>query len=453
MGDTAVATEAVQAPKKSAWYKTALGALAGVLSGAVMMYLSPLLDRAFKPAKTVANFAVDREGLIVTIHDRSPGGTQGWWDFGDGSPLEPAGSGREILTHTYAHPGDYTVKQTVRNVIGDTDSRTLNIHLDPLKPPTLAITDFEIVPVSAGSYAPATFKVVSRTKDAQLCVWDLDEDRPLEIATEGLTHQQRLVTFSKPGGYVIKVAAVNGNQAVVRSDIAQVNEPPSGTVTAVLSVTDQATRVETVRTVYTFSEVFPPDATEVSWAIDRQVPAKPGFEIVDARVQTGDGKGPSMDGQSELALDAFVAARGVRDLRLKLAEDRRSLQLVGEMVKEGGLTNRNASLPSVMFPVVIVQERRTPATRPPTPVTATLTVPASTMLTLPPLPDEWVKPQRQLRFELREGERVVWQESQLPRSAVLTLQGRRCLVTVKPVGEQVRVDLVEVPASVAPSTN
>jgi PKD repeat protein len=445
---------AAEPPKKSAWYKTALGALAGVLSGAVMMYMSPLLDRVFKPAKPVANFAVDCDGLIVTIHDRSSGGTQGWWDFGDGSPLEPTIPGREVLTHTYAHPGDFTVKLTLRNCIADSDSRTVNIHLDPVKLPSPSIAEFEIIPVSPGSYAPATFKVVSKVKDAQLCVWDLDEDRPLEVTTESLANSQRLVTFSKPGGYVIKMAAVNGSQAVVRSDIAQVNEPPTGAITAVLTVSEQATRVEAVRTSYTFSVAFPPDATDDSYTLDRMVPAKPGYEIVDVRVQTGDGKGPNLNGATELLLDpAIISARGARELRLQLADDRRSIRLVGELVRDTGPGSRNAPLPSVVFPVVLIEERRSPATRPPTPVAATVSAPGAAMMTLPPLPEDWVKPQRDMRIELREGGRVVWQESQLPKSAIISLQNRRCVVTAKPIGEQVRLDLVEVPASIIPSTN
>jgi hypothetical protein len=122
----------------------------------------------------------------------------------------------------------------------------------------------------------------------------------------GLSRSESLVAM-------LSLAAVNGNQAAVRSDIAQVNEPPAGTLTAVLTVTEQATRVETVQIAYTFSEAFPPDATGNSHALERTVPARPGFEIVDVRVQTADGKGPNLNGATELALDpATIAARGAR---------------------------------------------------------------------------------------------------------------------------------------------
>jgi hypothetical protein len=127
--------------------------------------------------------------------------------------------------------------------------------------------------------------------------------------------------------------------------------------------------------------------------------------------------------------------------------------LVGALLRETGPSGRGAPLPSVVFPVVLIQERRTPATRPATPVATTVSAPGAAMLTLPPLPEDWVKPQRNLRIELLEGDHIVWQESQLPKSAIVWLQNRRCVVTAKPIGDQVRLDLVEVPASIIPSTN
>ena len=39
------------------------------------------------------------------------------------------------------------------------------------------------------------------------------DDRPLEVETESPQHQERLVTFDKPGGYMIKVAAVRGTSS------------------------------------------------------------------------------------------------------------------------------------------------------------------------------------------------------------------------------------------------
>src|SRR5262249_9670302 len=157
-----------------------------------------------KPAKPVANFAVDHEGLTVTFHNRSSGGTEGWWDFGDGAPLEPLSPQQDILTHTYSAPGDYTAKLMLRNLLGQESERPVTIHLDAPKSDPPAILSLDVVPVSAGAYAPATFRVISKAKNTQLCIWDVGDDRPLEISTDSPENQERLVTFPKPGGYVIK---------------------------------------------------------------------------------------------------------------------------------------------------------------------------------------------------------------------------------------------------------
>src|SRR5438552_2023715 len=76
----------IEAAARPGWLKAFYGTLAGVLSGACMMYLSPLLDKVIKPAKPVANFAVDVQGLSVQLHNRSSSKADGWWDFGDGAP-------------------------------------------------------------------------------------------------------------------------------------------------------------------------------------------------------------------------------------------------------------------------------------------------------------------------------------------------------------------------------
>jgi len=90
-----------EAPKKlGGMFKAMLGTIAGLMSGAFMMYLSPLLDKVVKPSKPVANFAVDLKGLTVMFHNRSSTRSDGWWDFGDGAPLEPVTAEHDSVTHT-----------------------------------------------------------------------------------------------------------------------------------------------------------------------------------------------------------------------------------------------------------------------------------------------------------------------------------------------------------------
>src|SRR5262249_47376228 len=151
----------------------ALGTVAGLFSGAVMMYISPLLDKVVKPSKPVANFAVEADGLTATFHNRSVGGSQGWWDFGDGSPLEPVVAGQEIVTHLYAAPSTYTAKLSIRNLLGDESERSVPVQLEAARRDPPVIEALQAEPVSPGAYAPATFRVTSLAKNAELCVWSL----------------------------------------------------------------------------------------------------------------------------------------------------------------------------------------------------------------------------------------------------------------------------------------
>lgn len=426
------------------WFKTIVGTLAGLLGGSVMMYLSPVLDQVIKPPKPVANFAIAYEGNTVTFHNRSTSGHSGWWDFGDGSPLEPVTDGQDVVTHTYSATGDYTAKLSLRNLLGEESERSVVVRIEAGKSAPPEILSLDAYPVSAGSYAPATFRVISKVKNAQVCVWDTDEDRPLDIVTDVPNSQDRLVTFTRPGGYVIKLAAVNGNQATEKCEIVNVLESPSGAATAVLNVTDQATQVEKITTNYLFTDTFPPQSRETTAAINRQTPARPGYVITDVRLQSAKGSSTlHLGDRLELAIDpALIAATGAKNLKLQLAEDRRSLRLTGQLVKEG-VWGRRGAVPSVQVPVVLSQEKRTTVHRPAVPVSGTLTAPGSAFLALPPAPLDWVDVKRQMRLELRDGERVVWQESQLPRNALVTLQGRRYLLTATVLGEKMRVDLVE----------
>jgi hypothetical protein len=111
--------------------KGALGAFAGLLSGAAIMYFTPLLDKVFKPDAPVANFEVRQEGLTVTFRDLTDGPktVEGWWDFGDGTALAPLVAGKEVR-HTYARGGRYIAKLKVRNLLDEESERSVTLRLD-----------------------------------------------------------------------------------------------------------------------------------------------------------------------------------------------------------------------------------------------------------------------------------------------------------------------------------
>ncbi len=101
--------------KKGGWWKGIFGAVGGMLSGVVVMYLTPWVDKVVKPPAPVANFSVQYDGATAQFQNQSQPRGEGWWDFGDGSPLVPVSTDTEFLKHTYPRPGDYTVKLAIHN--------------------------------------------------------------------------------------------------------------------------------------------------------------------------------------------------------------------------------------------------------------------------------------------------------------------------------------------------
>src|SRR5262245_52031578 len=125
------AASAPAEPKKGfGWLKAVFGGVGGLVSGAIMMYASPLVDKFAKPAKPVANFEQLHDGTTVTFHNRTSGASEGWWDFGDGSALEPFSPQQDVLSHTFQAPGDYSAKLTVRNCLGDESERSVTLHIE-----------------------------------------------------------------------------------------------------------------------------------------------------------------------------------------------------------------------------------------------------------------------------------------------------------------------------------
>jgi hypothetical protein len=102
--------------------------------------------------------------------------------------------------------------------------------------------------------------------------------------------------------------------------------------------------------------------------------------------------------------------------------------------------------------MVLVEERRSSDTRLPAQVGQALPVPGSVTLKLPPVQANWVNVQRSLQLELKDGDRVVWQESQLPRGVAVMVNNRPCKLTATVVGDQVRIDLEEVKTGLRAST-
>src|SRR5262249_12621972 len=164
------------------------------------------------------------------------------------------------------------------------------------------ILALEATPLSAGSYAPATFRLSGKVSHARVCVLDVGDDQPLEVCTDPDNLPERLVTFAKPGGYVIKAAAVNGTLYDERTEVVTVMEPPDGSIVAVLSASGSADKVETQARPSTFGATFPADCPAAAWGLDLAEQATPGWTLADVRLKGPDGREWALGSQTELAL-------------------------------------------------------------------------------------------------------------------------------------------------------
>jgi PKD repeat protein len=419
---------AEEAPKKSGkiggWVKAGLTTLLGLLSGAVIAHFSPLLDKAIAPPKPVANFQCEADGLKVVLQNRSSGGQDGWWDFGDGTALVPFIADQPTVIHTYAKAGSYTVKLALRNFVNEENDRTANVTLDGAAAAVPAIDTFEVVPIRSDSFAPATFRLVTSVKHADLCVWSLG-NQPIEFSPDTAKgSQERFVTFKEPGQYQIKLAAYNGKQPVEVSKTVEVKKPPLGTVMASVAVTYNAVKVDTKTASPLWHVDFPADNRSTSFVYARDIfVVDEGFEFTQASI-------------AQPVMPAFV-----KNPELKISPDKRTLRLSCELVKlqSNALPKWNAQLQ------ITQQKRSAPAPLAMPPIAVNLTVPGSTLIPLPALPKDWIAGSHKLALTLmQDGKQIVFKDGQLPTGAGVQMSSSIFVVSAAEQGNQLRIDLSEV---------
>src|SRR5262245_29788873 len=406
---------AEQKPAKS-WFKTIFGTVLGLATGAATMYVSPLVNSVIKPGKPLANFAVETDGLNATFYNRYSG--EGWWDFGDGSPLEPAAMAQDSVTHTYAKAGTYPAKLIVRNFVGEEHERSVSVDVTVATQTVTqpALTALEAVPISADRSAPATFRVTVQASNAERCVWDFGGDKPLEIATESLGKQERLITFSSPGTHVIQAIAMSGNNAVRRTISVQVDQQRSDTLVAKLKVIDRGTRAEKRQQ----TESVPITLTRESSGtipIDRKVTARYGATILEASIGAAD--------------PAF------KNLKATIAADRRSVQITGSL---SPTTAMMQSPKPPMLPVVMTCERHSKTLAPPAEVMVSVSIPGTATLPLPALPSGGVAGQRNLVLEFRSAGGQTWQQPLPSGGTPLDFGNRHFSISTAANDREVRID-------------
>lgn len=324
------AAPAPAAPKKFSLFRTIFIGALGLCSGAVATYASAIFDRIVKPLP-VANFAIAADGLTITCQNHASG-DNGWWDFGDGSPLEPFDAEQPAATHAYAKPGHYSVKLIVRNVLGKENDRSVDVEVKPAtkdEAPPPKIADFAVTSISPANMAPATFRVTADVTNAEHVVWDLGDGR-IEVTDAG-GKVERMVTFEKPGQFPIQLTAHNGKTAAKQGSAVEVKSPPDGTLMAVVTITDGGTQVSKYTHLETMAVPAPRDSTA---AFSRNLWAKPGHTL------------------TEVVL-AKPEVPGVKNLKLTVAADKRSAAISGEFANvTPGKVGADA-----LIPLKITEER------------------------------------------------------------------------------------------------
>jgi PKD repeat protein len=406
--------------------------IAGLLSGAALMYVSPLVDRFVKPSPPIANFGVDKDGLKITIHNQSSGGHEGWWDFGDGSALEAFDPDKSTCEHKYTAAGQYPVKLSLKSVFGDAHERTVNVQLDAGTATAPKIAAFEVAPLLKHVIAPATFRVVSQVANADTCVWSYG-DRDPEVVSGAAGPGERLVTFAQPGTYTVKLIALAGKKAAEASKTVVVEQRSAAQAMVQLNVTDTMVQVNRLSPVKQITIDFPPQTRDNSFQFERVLHATHGYQILDKKVlETG-------------------AAQGIQGLNVEILPDRKSYKVTGQLVKQTKFFGKTRQLPHAMVRVQLFEEQQ--ITTPPTPsqIAAPLAVPGTTMLVLPQPSSNATLKSRATTLEILLGNQRLMQGADLPHNRTVVLQNRTYQLNAAVVGNQVRVDVTDVQSGVRPA--
>lgn len=364
--------------KMGGWLKAGIIGFLGLGGGIAGTYVTAVVDRVAKPTKPVANFAVNADGLTVNFQNQASG-ESGWWDFGDGSALEPFAPDQHV-SHAYAKPGSYTAKLTVRNFIGEENERTVPVDVTTATkdspPPQIAA--FAVQPVSPVAVAPATFRLTADVANAGSCIWDLGDGR-LEVTPGGKI--DRLVTFEKPGTFAVSLVAHNGKQGAKQSGSVKVDAPRDGTTMAVLTVTDTGSKLDTLNTTESVVIHVPEKAAT---PFSKTVNARAGFTLTGASLAE--------------------APASVKNLKVQVNPDKRSATVTGEWAGDLKATNKAAGGSDAIVRVKLSQERTIAQQPAVTMVTGAFAVAGQAIradLPLPPAPMGVAGAKREFQLDIR----------------------------------------------------
>jgi PKD repeat protein len=415
------------------WIKAAVTSVVGLLSGAFLMYLTPLVNNAIKPGKPVANFAIQAAGREVNFNNRSSGGVQGWWDFGDGAALEPFDPKVENVKHVYAKPGMYSVKLALQNVLGEESDRTATVAVDAdaaATGPEIAL--FDLKPLDPRERAPAVYRLTGKVKNANLCILSYGDDRPMEVIEDTLNHE-RYITFPELGAYTVRLAAVSGKQVVEKTKTVYINPNESSEPTAKLLVTYEAVKVEHVVKDWKFHCGWQADLKQSVSPFRRERLADPGCTIKSAELTSGDNK------------------TQVRNLKREIAPDGSKVILTGELSRPTGILAQITTAPAYVAQLHVEMERRSPSqTINRGDVAMCVKLNSTTNIPLQPLEPGWEITRKQICLQLWDGDHKVWESSTAVANVKVMLNNQTCFVTMTPQNGEVLLKIDAPPGPIRP---
>ena len=376
--------------KKSGFgvFKAALGGFAGLATGVIGVYATAIVDKVAKPGKPIADFSVKADGMNVNVQNRATG-QSGWWDFGDGSSLEPFEPEKDVV-HTFAKPGHYAVKLTVRNFLMEENDRSVPVDLTvgtTQVGPT--ITNFSLESIGGAATAPAMFRMRGEVKNADSVIWDLGGEK-IEV-TDSPGVFEKLFVIENPGPVQIQMIGLAGKVPVKKMSVVNVLAPANGSFSVSLKVIDSGTQVE--RKEYPETVSLPIPAKDAK-PVERILKAQPGYTIAEAKL-------------------GAVKSTAMKNLKVEIAADKQSAKLTGDWDSTGDAAQKASGGAEVMVPVILVQEKATTTSRP-MDLSATFSAEGgfvmqntanpvrSAILQLPSVPAGMTNSTRKLQFEINE---------------------------------------------------
>ena len=375
---------AAGASKLRGLVKAAMVGGLGLGSGVVATYATAVVDRVAKPGKPVANFALTSEGLTVTCQNHATG-ESGWWDFGDGSPLE-AFDPEKPATHTYPKPGSYSVKLTVRSFLGDESERAVTADLTAAAPqqlpPSITMT---AEPVGSAAVAPATYRIKGQVANTEKVIWDLGDGK-VDVTTDTGPFE-RLVVLDKPGTFPIQVFGHAGKTAVKQAQMVTVAAPAAGSLAVVLRVLDVGTKGTAVEA-KPWVRIPVPEKGAAQGRFEGRHELPPGM-TADA-VQLGD-----------------VSKKPLKNVTAAITPDNKFVVVTGEWAVTGDALVKAAEGGRwVMVPVVVSEKKVTAVEKMPTELSKPLTGYGGQMtatIDLPPMSADMANGKRWMLLEIRQA--------------------------------------------------